>query len=122
MESKECVVCGKQYDRDIMIYQGIRKSKTKFQPKGVKYKFQKSISKWNAQKYCSVKCSTQRFKVERYSLLDHVKFFRETGMVYTDWELIPKDWYPKGIRRKAQEVKWTLKEIKEFREWNQKNA
>ena len=43
MESKECVVCGKQYDRDTMIYQGIRKSKTKFQPKGVKYKFQKSI-------------------------------------------------------------------------------
>ena len=47
MESKECVGCGKQYDRDTMIYQGIRKSKTKFQPKVVKYKFQKSISNEN---------------------------------------------------------------------------
>jgi len=99
MESKECVVCGKK----IKI---ISMHKLNFK----------------MQKYCSKKCASQAIVNERYSLLEHVKFFRSTHMVYTDWAVVPKEWYPKGIRRKAQGVKWTQQEIKEFREWNQKNA
>ena len=111
---RKCIVCSKEY-----IKKPIMTMKT---------------WQWESRKFCSLKC-----RLFKYHPIQQAEFWREVlGDVRTvisrktcsstpslrDAENIPCDLIPYGILSPKQfyEHKWTELEIKEFREWNQKNA
>ena len=105
-KTKICLACGKEFNRNTK-----RGSDSSFQS-------------WQKRKFCTMKC--RRF---RYHPIIQAEFWREVtdGYNIVKWRNgnleidIPKEIIPFGIMNPAafSRIKWTEKETKKFREWNQ---